>query len=170
MAEAAELDVVVAGEAAAIARVEPLLWPSASGSAARCPPERANVVKLAGNFMIASALETIGEASALVRTHGISAGDSLDVLTKTLFASPDDRTYGGIIAEQRYTPAAFKLALGFKDVRLALQAAEAAQVPLPFDSVLRDHFLEAIAAGNADHDWAALAEISARHAGLSGST
>ena len=128
------------------------------------------MVDFAGNFMIASALETIGEASALVRAHGISAGDFLNVLTNTLFASPVYRIYGRIIAEQRYTPAAFKLALGLKDVRLALQAAEAAQVPLPFASVLRDHFLEAIAAGNADHDWAALAEISARHAGLSGST
>jgi 3-hydroxyisobutyrate dehydrogenase-like beta-hydroxyacid dehydrogenase len=170
VAEAAKLNVVVAGEAAAIARVEPLLlaigervWPLGT------PPERANVVKLAGNFMIASALETIGEASALVRAHGVSAGDFLNVLTNTLFASPVYRTYGGIIAGQRYTPAAFKLTLGLKDIRLALQAAEAAQVPLPFASVLRDHFLEAIAAGQADHDWAALAEISARHAGLNAS-
>lgn len=167
VAQAAALNVVVAGDDAAIARVEPLL--SAIGERTwrvGSPPERANVIKLAGNFMIASALETMGEAAALVRAHGITAGELLEVLTNTLFAAPVYRTYGRLIAEQRYQPAAFKMALGLKDVRLALEAAEAAHVPLPFAGVLHDHFLEAIAAGRTDYDWAALAEIAARHAGL----
>jgi 3-hydroxyisobutyrate dehydrogenase-like beta-hydroxyacid dehydrogenase len=129
-------------------------------------PERANVVKLAGNFMIASALETMGEAAALVRAHGIGAGEFLEVLTSTLFASPVYQIYGKLIAEERYQPAGFRLALGLKDVRLVLQAAETAHVPLPFASVLRDHFLEALAAGKGDLDWSALAEVSARHAEL----
>jgi 3-hydroxyisobutyrate dehydrogenase-like beta-hydroxyacid dehydrogenase len=123
-------------------------------------------VKLAGNFMIASALETMGEASALVRAHGVAAGDFLKLMSSTLFAAPVYQIYSRLIAEQRYEPAGFALALGFKDVRLALQAGEGANVALPFASVLRDHFLEATAAGMANHDWAALAEVSARHAGL----
>jgi 3-hydroxyisobutyrate dehydrogenase-like beta-hydroxyacid dehydrogenase len=167
VAQAARLNVVVAGDAAAISRVEPLLaaigertWPVGS------PAERANVVKLAGNFMIACALEAMGEAAALVRAHGIDAGAMLEVLTNTLFAAPVYKTYGRLIAEQRYRPAAFTMALGLKDVRVALEAGQAAHVPLPFASVLRDHFLEALATGGADYDWAALAEISALHAGL----
>jgi 3-hydroxyisobutyrate dehydrogenase-like beta-hydroxyacid dehydrogenase len=167
VAQAGRLNVVVAGDQAAISRVEPLLaaigertWPVGS------PPERANVVKLAGNFMIACALEAMGEAGALVRAHGIAAGEMLEVLTNTLFAAPVYKTYGRLIAEQRYHPAAFKMALGAKDVRLALEAGQAAHVPLPFASLLRDHFLEALAAGGTDYDWAALAEIPARHAGL----
>jgi 3-hydroxyisobutyrate dehydrogenase-like beta-hydroxyacid dehydrogenase len=167
VAQAARLNIVVAGEAAAIARIGPLLaaigervWPVGA------LPERANAVKLAGNFMIASALETMGEAAALAQAHGIAAGEFLRILTSTLFAAPVYQTYGRIIAEQRYQPAAFKLALGFKDVRLALEAAEAVHVPMPFASVLRDHFLESIAAGRAEHDWAALAEIAAHHSGL----
>jgi 3-hydroxyisobutyrate dehydrogenase-like beta-hydroxyacid dehydrogenase len=160
-AEAAKLQIVAAGEAAALARVEPLLlaigeriWPMGSA------PERANVVKLAGNFMIACALEAMGEASALVQRHGIAVGDFLPMLTSTLFASPVYQNYGRLIIERRYQPAAFKLALGLKDVRLALQAAEGAQLALPFASVLRDRFLEAMAAGKAEHDWAAVAERS----------
>jgi 3-hydroxyisobutyrate dehydrogenase-like beta-hydroxyacid dehydrogenase len=166
-AAAAKLNIVVAGEGAAIARIEPLLsaigertWPLAGAA------ELANVVKLAGNFMIASALETMGEAAALVKAHGVAAGDFLKVMTSTLFAAPVYQLYGRLIAERRYEPAGFSLALGFKDVRLALQAGEGANVALPFASVLRDHFLEAIAAGMAGQDWAALAEVSARHAGL----
>jgi 3-hydroxyisobutyrate dehydrogenase-like beta-hydroxyacid dehydrogenase len=171
VAQAAKLNVVVAGDSAAIARVAPLLsaigervWPISA------PPERANVVKLAGNFMIASALETMGEAAALAQAYGIAPSEFLTVLTSTLFAAPVYQIYGRLIGEQRYEPAAFTLALGAKDVRLALQAAEDARVPMPFASVLRDHLLEALAAGGAEHDWAALAEIAARHAGLRGAS
>ena len=166
-ARAAKLNIVVAGDAGPVTQVEPLLaaigeriWPMGA------PAERANVVKLAGNFMIASALETMGEAAALAQAHGIAAGDFLSVLTSTLFAAPAYQIYGRLIAERRYEPAGFKLALGWKDVRLGLQAAESAHVPMPFASVLRDHFLEALANGKADQDWAALAEISAQHAQL----
>jgi len=167
VAQAARLNIVVAGEPAAITRIGPLL--SAIGERAwpvGALPERANAVKLAGNFMIASAIETMGEAAALAQAHGVAAGEFLKILGSTLFAAPVYQTYGRIIAEQRYQPAAFKLTLGLKDVRLALEAADAAHVPMPFASVLRDHFLEAVAAGKADHDWAALAQFAARRAGL----
>src|SRR5262249_25003197 len=129
-ARAAKLSVVVAGSAEAIARVQPLLtavgdrlWRLAG------PPERATVVKLAGNFMIASALETMGEASALVRAHGVSSAEFLNILTGSLFAAPVYQTYGRFIAEERYEPAAFTMTLGWKDVRLALQAAADTRVP-----------------------------------------
>ncbi len=166
-AQAGKLNIVVAGDGAAITRIEPVLlafgeriWPVGS------LPERANVVKLAGNFMIASALETMGEAAALVRAHGIPSADFLDILTSTLFAGPVYQNYGRLIAAQRYRPAGFTLTLGLKDVRLALEAAEAARVPMPVASVVRDHFIEALANGRADDDWSALAEVSAGHAGL----
>lgn len=169
-AQAAKLNIVVAGDGAAITRIEPLLlaigeriWPLGSA------PERANVVKLAGNFMIASALETMGEAAALVRAHGIASADFLDILTSTLFAGPVYQNYGRLIAAQRYRPAGFTVTLGLKDVRLALEAAESARVPMPVASVVRDHFIEALANGRAEDDWAALAEVSAQHAGLKAS-
>lgn len=163
----AKLNVVVAGAPEAIARIEALLSVIASrvwriaGS-----PERANVVKLAGNFMIASALETMGEASALVRAYGLTSAEFLDILTGSLFAAPVYQTYGRFIAEERYEPAAFAMSLGLKDVRLVLQAAAAAEVPMPFASVVHDQMLEALAAGKGHQDWAALAAIAARHAGL----
>jgi 3-hydroxyisobutyrate dehydrogenase-like beta-hydroxyacid dehydrogenase len=167
VAQKAKLNVVVAGAAEAVERVRPLL--EAIGErlwSVGTQPEKANVVKLAGNFMIASALETMGEAVALTRAYGVEAADFLPILTSSLFAAPVYQVYGRLISEQRFEPAGFYLRLGFKDVRLALQAAEAVHAPLPFASVLHDHFLEAIAAGEADRDWAAIAELAQRRAGL----
>ncbi|MFM9745826.1 NAD(P)-dependent oxidoreductase, partial [Streptomyces brasiliscabiei] len=68
-------------------------------------PELANAVKIAGNFMIASAIETMGEAVALTRAHGVQAGRFLEILTNTLFAAPAYKGYGAMIAEERYQPA-----------------------------------------------------------------
>ncbi|HYP56844.1 MAG TPA: NAD(P)-dependent oxidoreductase, partial [Beijerinckia sp.] len=168
-AAAAKLNIVVAGPAGAIAKVQPLLdcfgqktWPVGDD------PVRANAVKIAGNLMIAAAIETMGEAAALVRGHGVAARDFLEILTKTLFASPVFQGYGAIIAAEQFEPAGFRLKLGLKDVRLALAAGEAANVPLPLASLLRDNFLDAIAHGDGEKDWAALARVASRRAGLDG--
>jgi len=167
VAAAGKLNTVVAGEPEAVARIEPLLQAtSARVWRVGSEPERANAVKLAGNFMIASAIETMGEAAALAQAYGVDAGAFLEILTGTLFASPVYQGYGRLIAERRYEPAAFKLRLGLKDVRLALQAGEARNVPLPFAAVMHGHFLEALAAGQGDLDWGSLANIALRHAGL----
>lgn len=167
MAAAAKLNILAAGQPAAIERVRPLLevmgskvWPMGE------VPERANVAKIAGNFMLASAIESMAEASALTRAHGISAADFLEVMTNTLFAAPAYQGYGKLIAEQRFKPAGFTLPLGLKDVELALTAGSAARVPLPFAGVLRDNLLEALAAGDAELDWSALALVAARRAHL----
>jgi 3-hydroxyisobutyrate dehydrogenase-like beta-hydroxyacid dehydrogenase len=167
VAAAGKLNILAAGEASAVERVRPLLetmgsrvWPLGEA------PERASVAKIAGNFMLASAIESMAEASALVRAHGISAADFLDVMTGTLFAAPAYQGYAKLIAEQRFKPAGFTLPLGYKDVGLALAAGEAARVPLPFAGVLRDSLLEALAGGDEELDWSALSQVAARRAHL----
>ena len=166
-AAAGKLNVVVAGDPATIARAQPVIdaigqksWPVGD------QPESANVVKIAGNFMIASAIETMGEAVALTRSHGVKADAFLDILTNTLFAAPAYKLYGGMIAAEKYTPAGFAAPLALKDVRLVLSAADANNVPMPFANVLRDSLMELIATGGSDKDWAALAQVAARRAGL----
>jgi 3-hydroxyisobutyrate dehydrogenase-like beta-hydroxyacid dehydrogenase len=162
-----KLNIVVAGDPATLERAEPVLtiigqktWPVGDRA------ERANAVKIAGNFMIASAIETMGEAVALTRAHGIGAADFLNILTSTLFAAPIYKLYGGMIAAEKYQPAGFGADLGLKDIRLAMAAADAHNVPLPFASVLRDSFMELLATGGAESDWSALAQLAARRAGL----
>jgi 3-hydroxyisobutyrate dehydrogenase-like beta-hydroxyacid dehydrogenase len=166
-AAAGKLHVLAAGAPAAVARVRPELdaigqsvWPLGQA------PERANVVKIAGNFMIASAIETLAEASALVRAHGISARDFVEVMTSSLFVAPVFKGYGALVAERRYLPAGFSLQLGYKDTTLTLAAAAATEVPMPLASLLRDNLLDALAHGDGELDWSAFAEVAARRAHL----
>jgi 3-hydroxyisobutyrate dehydrogenase-like beta-hydroxyacid dehydrogenase len=166
-AEAGKLAVVAAGPSAAIERCRPLF--EAMGPKLLVvgeKPSLANVVKLSGNFLIASVLESLSEAIAFARKSGVDPTVLLDFLTSTLFNAPVYKTYGGLIVEGKYEPAGFAVPLGLKDVRLVLQAAEAQSVPMPMASVIRDRFITAIARGNEHSDWSVLGRIAAEDAGL----
>ncbi len=129
-------------------------------------PYNANLVKLSGNFLLATVIESLGEAIALVGKAGVDPVSYVDILTSTLFSAPAYATYGDLIARKRYEPAGFAATLGLKDVRLALQAAEELAVPLPLGSLLRDRFLSLLANGGGQLDWSAIATLSERDAGL----
>ena len=167
MAAAAKLSIAVAGDATAIERVQPLL--NAVGQRSTRvgeEPRMANVAKIAGNLMVAAAIEAMAEAAALVRGYKMPAKEFLNIVNTALFDVPVYRGYADLIASGRYEPPGFDLILGMKDVRLALAAGEKANVPLPFASVLRDAFLDALAHGDANKDWAVIAKVAARRAGL----
>lgn len=166
VAAAAKLTIMVAGPAEAIDRVQPVFdaigqktWRIGS------LPQHANVMKLAANFTIASAIETLGEAASLLTAHGVAVTDYLDVITSSVFPGPVYSGYGKLIAERCYEPAMFKARLGLKDVRLALAAAEATSVPMPIGSLVRDNLLEVMARGDGEKDFAVLGEVAARRAG-----
>jgi 3-hydroxyisobutyrate dehydrogenase-like beta-hydroxyacid dehydrogenase len=166
-AEAGKHWVVAAGRDDAIARCRPLFDAVGQGVfVVGAEPPRANAVKLAGNFTIAALLETFGEAFALVRRYGIPPDEFLRIIDTALYQSPIYRAYGSRVAKAESEPAGFALRLGLKDVRLALQAADTAAVPMPLASVIHDHFVSAVARGKGDADWSALGEIVAANAGL----
>ncbi|HKD20794.1 MAG TPA: NAD(P)-dependent oxidoreductase [Rhizomicrobium sp.] len=128
-------------------------------------PSAANLVKLSGNFLIATVIESLGEAVALVTKGGVDRHAYIDLLTSTLFNAPVYKTYGGLIANRKFTPPGFAAPLGAKDVRLALAAAEALSVPLPIASLLRDRFLALMAQGGEALDWSAISTLAARDSG-----
>jgi 3-hydroxyisobutyrate dehydrogenase-like beta-hydroxyacid dehydrogenase len=166
-AAAARLFILAAGAPDAVERCLPLL--AALGQRTFVlgeRPEMAHTAKLGLNFLIASVLESLGEAFALMRKSGLQADQFLEVLTSTIFTAPVYSTYGKLIAEEKYEPAGFKLPLGMKDVRLVLAAAEAARVPMPLASVIRDHMVEALAHGQEEMDWSSIARVIAGNAGL----
>lgn len=166
-AEAGKLLVVAAGPPASIDRCKPLF--EAMGPKILVigeKPSLANVVKLSGNFLIASVLESLSEAVALARKSGVDPATLLDFLTSTLFNAPVYKNYGNAIVEGKYEPAGFAASLGLKDMRLVLQAAEAQSVPMPVASVIRDRLITAIARGNQHSDWSVLGRIAAEDAGL----
>jgi len=166
VAAAAQLNILVAGATNAVATVQPLL--DALGQKTwhlGTDPKRATVAKIAGNMMIALAIEAMGEATALTESYGVKAADFLEIVTNTLFASPSYKRYGGNIARNSYEPG-FKLTLGVKDVNLALEAAKAKSTLLPTAEIVHANMLEAIAQGLGSKDWSVLARAARRRASL----
>jgi 3-hydroxyisobutyrate dehydrogenase-like beta-hydroxyacid dehydrogenase len=165
-AESRKLIVVAAGPSELVEFCRPLF--DAIGrqtSVAGSEPWQANAVKLCGNFMLASMIEAFGEAFGLLRKAGVDPHVFLEIVNG-LFASPVYGNYGRIIADEQFSPAGFALKLGLKDVRLALETAEECAAPMPLASLIRDHFLSAMAHGQAELDWSSVARVSARNAGL----
>jgi 3-hydroxyisobutyrate dehydrogenase-like beta-hydroxyacid dehydrogenase len=162
-----QLDVIAAGPAAAIERCQPLFKVlSKRVFVVGEEPAKANAVKIARNFLLATVIESLGEAFALVRKCGVDPHIFLEILSNTSLGSPAYKNYGKMIVEQAWQPAQFAMPLGVKDVDLALATAREAGVPLPSGEMIKKHLLEAIAAGRAEQDWAALAGKIAADAGL----
>jgi 3-hydroxyisobutyrate dehydrogenase-like beta-hydroxyacid dehydrogenase len=165
-AAAAKLFVAAAGEAQALKEVAPLFDVIGQRTyVVSDKPAAANLVKLSGNFLLASVIESLGEAMALVSKGGIDRHIYLDLLTSSLFSSPVYRTYGAMIADQKFSPAGFAASLGQKDIRLALAAADELRVPMPLASLLHDRFLTLMATGGEQLDWSAIAGLAAKDSG-----
>jgi 3-hydroxyisobutyrate dehydrogenase-like beta-hydroxyacid dehydrogenase len=165
MAAAAKLFIVAAGDPATIETCRPLFGAMGQKTLSiGTEPSAANLVKLSGNFLLASAIEALGEAIALVGKAGIDRHAFVDLLTSTIFPAPAYKTYGDLIADNKFQPARFAAPLGFKDIRLTLAAAESLRVPLPLGSLLRDRFLRLLAQGGDDLDWAAIGGLAAQDA------
>ena len=165
-AAAGKLFFVAAGEPAAVKAATPLFEVMGQQTFALSEtPKAANLAKLSGNFLIASVIESLGEALALVAKGGINRRQYLEMLTSTLFNAPVYKTYGGLIAGGVFEPAGFAAPLGQKDIRLTLAAAEALRVPMPLASLLRDRFLTLLAQGGDNLDWSAIGGLAAKDAG-----
>ena len=166
-AAAKQLWVLAAGAPEAVNRCLPVLEAVGRGlSRLGDSASSANVAKLAGNFLIASTLEALGEAFALTRKAGVPPDAFLELFVNVFARSPIFENYAKLIAREGYEPAGFKVGLGLKDMRLALAAGDALEVPMPFASVLRDHFLTALAQGKGELDWSSIAKVAAERAGL----
>ncbi|HXE13946.1 MAG TPA: NAD(P)-dependent oxidoreductase [Bryobacteraceae bacterium] len=161
-----KLVVVAAGEQSLIDRFRPLF--EAMG---RClfiagpEPWQANAIKVCGNLMIMTLIETFGETFAAMRKSNLDPHLFLDVANE-VFGSPVYKSYGATIVDERFDPPGFALKHGLKDIRLALELAEDRNAPLPLASLIRDQFLSALAHGDGEIDTAALARVAARSAGL----
>lgn len=167
MAAQRQLNILAAGKPDAVARVQPLF--DAIGKKTWYlgeDPVHANVTKIAGNLMVACMVEAMGEAAALASAHRMAPADLLNVVVGSLFDVPIYRIYADLIAGQKFEPPGFDLGLALKDTRLALSAGEAANLPLPFASVLRDNYLDALAHGDGHKDWSVVTRVAVRRAAL----
>jgi 3-hydroxyisobutyrate dehydrogenase-like beta-hydroxyacid dehydrogenase len=162
-AKARQLFIVAAGPPVDVERCRPLLDQLGQRTfVVGNEPAHANLVKLMGNMLTATALEI--ETVALIRKRGLDPGRFVELLTSTMFGGRVHRIYGERIVREDYA-AGFALPLVLKDVRLALAEAESAAVPMPSVSVVRDRLITGIARGYAELDWTALGLIAAEEAG-----
>jgi 3-hydroxyisobutyrate dehydrogenase-like beta-hydroxyacid dehydrogenase len=165
-AAARQLFIVAAGVAADVERCRPVLDSLGQQTfVIGSDPGQANLIKLLGNMMTATALEMLGEAVALIRKRGFDPKPFIEIMTSTMFGGRVHRNYGDKIVRQSYA-AGFVMPLALKDVRLALAEAENACAPMPSVGVVRDRLVAGIARGYADLDWTALGLIAADEAGL----
>ena len=165
-AKARQLFIVAAGAPADVERCRPIL--DALGQrtfVVGADPQDANLVKLLGNMLSATALEMLGEVVAVIRKRGLDPQPFVDLMTSTMFGGRAHKIYGDKIARQNYA-AGFVLPLVLKDVRLALAEAEKAGAPMPSVGVVRDRLITGIARGYGELDWTALGLIAAEEAGL----
>jgi 3-hydroxyisobutyrate dehydrogenase-like beta-hydroxyacid dehydrogenase len=163
VAEAARLSIFLSGNPTAKARIRPLL--QALGTNIYDLGERvevANVVKLGYNFLIAAAIEAMGEAAVLVEQCGADRSQFLRMLVESpLFKGAVYEGYGSMIGTRDYSDARFPVAMGLKDVELVLQAAERVDAPLPYAQIVHGHLLAAQASGRSHEDWSVLADFAA---------
>ena len=164
-AAAAKLFIVAGGDPGTLSVCQPLFdvigqktYPIA------IEPQIANLIKLSGNFLIASVMEAMGEAIALVGKAGVDRNAYVELLTSSIFPAPIYRTYGDLIASSRFQPAGFLAPLGYKDIRLTLAAADSLRVPMPLAGLLRDRFLRLLAHGGESMDWSAIGSLASEDA------
>ncbi len=166
-AASGKLWILHSGPAEAKARVRPILDALSQGVVdIGDAPDAAPVAKIAGNFLIASATEAMGEAFALLEKSGVDARVFHELMSKSIFACPIYANYGRFILDRAFSPPGFKLTLGAKDVNLALAAGAETQTPMPLAGLLRDRFLVSMAQGRSDLDWTSIALNAAADAGL----
>jgi 3-hydroxyisobutyrate dehydrogenase-like beta-hydroxyacid dehydrogenase len=116
----------------------------------------ANTVKLCGNFLIASALEAIGESVHLAVKSGVDAEQMWNMLSQTLLSAPVYINYSNIILKEKFEPAGFSMKLGLKDMNLVLQQAASVNQPMPLASLLKKNMQQLISNGNENIDWSAV--------------
>jgi 3-hydroxyisobutyrate dehydrogenase-like beta-hydroxyacid dehydrogenase len=129
-------------------------------------PLAATAIKIANNFVLGCAIESMGEGFALIRKYGVTPETFYGVMTEGLFACGAYKVYGKLIVDEKYLPAGQSALNGLKDANLALAAGEAVGVPLPSGNVWRDRLVGAVAHGEGEHDWAVMAKDQARASGL----
>jgi 3-hydroxyisobutyrate dehydrogenase-like beta-hydroxyacid dehydrogenase len=157
--------IVVAGAEAAIAKARPLLEPLSRGiSVVGAQPAQAHAVKLAGNFLISSMVQSLSETAVFAKASGIDPAALLETVNSALFQSPFYAAYSKVMLTPPAEPGA-TVGLGSKDLKLYLEAAEGRSVRLALAEAMKDRYAVAIDAGLLNADWPsgmlAAAELSA---------
>lgn len=166
VAEAGKLWIVAAGSAENIERARPILEPLSRGiSVVGSEPPQAHALKLGGNFLISTMIQSLGEAFVYAESQGIEPQIFLEAVNSALFQSPFYASYGNVMLHPPEQPGA-TIDLGAKDNRLLREAAAARNARLSLADNLAEIFEQARQAGLANEDWAVGQYRIARRRGI----
>lgn len=159
-----------AGPAHALDRLQPYLDAMGRGTM-RTGNEAymASVMKLCGNFFIASVIETTAEGMTLAEKNGVSRDTVLEFISST-FPGQLYPMYAEKIARNRFhlspeVPGA-RVEGGLKDVGLIQSLAKECGVQMPLGKLMLDHLKEAGDRGWTDLDWTAVTRVIREPAGI----
>ena len=154
VAEEGRLWIVIAGPDAAIAKARPVLEPLSRGISVIGPePRQAHAVKLGGNFLISTMIQSLSESFVFAESQGIPPQTFLEAVNSALFQSPFYAAYGNVMLHPPEQAGA-SIDLGAKDTHLLRQAAASRNTRLGLADNLAGIFEQAKQAGLADQDWA----------------
>jgi 3-hydroxyisobutyrate dehydrogenase-like beta-hydroxyacid dehydrogenase len=163
--EQGKLSVMVGGDADVFERVRPVLEAigprvihvGANGAAV--------TMKIASNLSLAVQMLAFSEGVLLAEKSGISRKTAVDVLLKSVIASPMIRYRGPFVLEQP-AEAWFDVNMMQKDLLVALEMGRRLDVPLPTTAITNEMLTAARALGLADKDFAAVFNALATMSGL----
>jgi 2-hydroxy-3-oxopropionate reductase len=164
----AQLSIMCGGDEAAFNRVKPIL-------ASMGNPEKiihigrsgaGQICKVCNQIAIGGALSGVSEAFALAKKTGVDAAKVRQALLGGFAASRVLDVHGERMLTGNYKPG-FRTKLYQKDLRLANEAAGANGVSIPGTAVVTQHVNALVASGGGDMDYAAIATVLFKLAGLS---
>jgi 3-hydroxyisobutyrate dehydrogenase-like beta-hydroxyacid dehydrogenase len=126
---------------------------------------KANAMKLSTNYLLATAIESIGEIYAYTEKNDIET-EIVSSFFHSVFAHPAFKLYVEKIKEQSFDDVNFDLKTGAKDLDLVQEAFTKEHVTPDIANSIKNKFEAALAQGMGEKDWCAITEITRKKAGL----
>jgi 2-hydroxy-3-oxopropionate reductase len=150
------LAIMVGGDEEVFRKAEPLLKCMGSSVTLTGPVGAGNTTKLANQIMVACNIAAMGEALTLATRCGLNPEVVVNAVKGGLAGSTVLNAKSPMLIARNFKPG-FKIYLHQKDLRNALQTAEANHVCLPVTALVQQMLSSLIAAGKGDLDHSAIA-------------
>ncbi len=150
------LAIMVGASPEAFAKAEPLLKCMGSTVTLTGPVGAGNTTKLANQIMVACNIAAMGEALALATRCGLDPEVVFNAVKGGLAGSAVLNAKGPMLIARNFKPG-FKIQLHQKDLRNALQTAEAKEMFLPITSLVQQMLLSLMGVGKGELDHSAIA-------------
>jgi 2-hydroxy-3-oxopropionate reductase len=164
----ATLSIMIGGDAAAVARVRPIL--ACMGNPEKIihigdEPGSGQICKVCNQIAIGGALAGVSEALAVARKAGVDPMKVREALLGGFASSRVLEVHGERLIKGNFAPG-FRTKLYQKDLRLANETAAALSVAAPATAVVSQLINALMASGGADLDYSALGTVLFDLAGL----